>query len=423
MALKATNFFTEPEYKLQDDLILDIRDLHVSFKVKDGIMQAVRGVDLKVKKGAIVGIVGESGSGKSVCVKSIIGFNDGAKTTAKLMNFKNIDISKIKKHQWQYYRGTYVSYISQDPLFSLNPTMTIGRQVKEAIYVSCKRRYYQTKSDLKYDLQTERIDLDTYKEKLAQAKETYKAKTTKAAVHAKTLEILNFIGIDQAEKRLKAFPSEFSGGMRQRIVIAIAVATEPDLIIADEPTTALDVTIQAKALNLIKQLRDLLNITIIFISHNISLIANFCDFVYVMYAGRLVEKGLVEEIFTNPVHPYTWALMASIPEGTDKNAPLTSIPGYIPNMLSPPKGDAFAARNQFALAIDFEHQPPFFDVTETHKAATWLLHPQAPKVEMPADVKEKIAITRKALAIKMPSQPVKQPKSNGNKKTKTKSAR
>ncbi|WP_462216940.1 ABC transporter ATP-binding protein [Mycoplasmoides genitalium] len=400
MALKRSNFFVDKDQQLKDNLILDITDLHVNFKVKDGILHAVRGIDLKVERGSIVGIVGESGSGKSVSVKSIIGFNDNAQTKAKLMNFKNVDITKLKKHQWKYYRGTYVSYISQDPLFSLNPTMTIGKQVKEAIYVASKRRYFQAKSDLKFALSNKEIDKKTYKSKLKEIKQTYQQKIKPINVEKKTLEILQFIGINDAKKRLKTFPSEFSGGMRQRIVIAIAVATEPDLIIADEPTTALDVTIQAKVLTLIKQLRDLLNITIIFISHNISLIANFCDFVYVMYAGKIVEQGLVEEIFTNPLHPYTWALISSIPEQKDKNKPLTSIPGVIPNMLTPPKGDAFASRNQYALAIDFEYHPPFFEVTKTHKAATWLLHPQAPKVEPPQAVIDNITLTKKALQFK-----------------------
>lgn len=398
MALKNNVFITDENKVLKENEILRVRNLKVNFKIKDGILQAVRSVSLTVRKGQIVGIVGESGSGKSVCVKSLIGFNDGSKTSADLLNLSNVDILKIKKRSWAYIRGSYVSYIPQDPLMSLNPTKRIGDQVAEAIVISEKRKYNQAKQNLKKQKNNPAL-----KENLSSLTKNYRHSTKRSNVTKKVIEILEFIGIENVKKRLKSYPHEFSGGMRQRIAIAIAVATKPDLIIADEPTTALDVTIQAKVLNLIKKLRDEFNITIIFISHNIALVANFCDYVYVMYAGKIVEQGLTEELFLNPKHPYTWALISSIPDEDDKGGKLTSIPGTPPNLISPPKGDAFAPRNKYAVKIDFEHQPPLFEISKTHKAATWLLHPQAPVHEVPDEVKAKINASRKSFEISMMS--------------------
>lgn len=396
MALKNNVFITDENRILKENEILRVRNLKVNFKIKDGVLQAVRGVSLTVRKGQIVGIVGESGSGKSVCVKSLIGFNDGSRTSADLLNLSNVDILKIKKRSWAYIRGSYVSYIPQDPLMSLNPTKRIGDQVAEAIIISEKRKHNQAKQNLKKQKNNSAL-----KENLSSLTKNYKHSTKRSNVTKKVIEILEFIGIENVKKRLKSYPHEFSGGMRQRIAIAIAVATKPDLIIADEPTTALDVTIQAKVLNLIKKLRDEFNITIIFISHNIALVANFCDYVYVMYAGKIVEQGLTEELFLNPKHPYTWALISSIPDEDDKGGKLTSIPGTPPNLISPPKGDAFAPRNKYAVKIDFEHQPPLFEISKTHKAATWLLHPQAPVHEVPDEVKAKINASRKSFEISM----------------------
>ena len=435
MPLSVKHYINDESKLLSENQIIKVRKLKVNFKVKDGLMQAVRSVDLTVYKGQIIGIVGESGSGKSVCVKSLIGFNDGAITEAENLNLANIDLLKIKKNNWSYVRGTYVSYIPQDPLMSLNPTKTIGKQVIEAIYVSEKNRYEQRKYDLtaKFEslkeklleekkeldrlLNENQVDQQTYQEKLLEindrlTQETnefnskiseitkeYTTNTKPVNAKAKVIEILEFIGIENAESRLNAYPHEFSGGMRQRIVIAISVATRPDVIIADEPTTALDVTIQAKVLSLIKQLRDVYGITVIFISHNIALVANFCDYIYVMYAGKIVEQGLTEELFTNPMHPYTWALLASIPEGNSDKEKLEPIAGTPPNLVTPPKGDAFAARNKYAIALDFEKQPPLFKITDTHKAATWLLHPKAPKIEIPKEVQAKIKESKKSFEI------------------------
>lgn len=399
MALSSKHYIHDENKILKDNQIIKVKDLKVNFKVKDGLLQAVRGVDLTVYKGQIIGIVGESGSGKSVCVKSLIGFNDGASTEAEILNLSNLDILKIKKNNWTFVRGNFVTYIPQDPLMSLNPTKTIGKQVIEAIYVSEKRKFLQQKSDLKNAFKENKIKQEEYKALLDKAKFDYKEKVNPKNAWKKVKEILEFIGIENVESRLKSYPHEFSGGMRQRIVIAIAVATRPDVIIADEPTTALDVTVQAKVLNLIKQLREIYGITVIFISHNIALVANFCDYVYVMYAGKIVEQGLTEELFTNPLHPYTWALLASIPDSNSNNQKLEPINGTPPNLVTPPKGDAFAARNKYAIKLDFEKQPPLFEVTDTHKAATWLLHPKAPKIELPKEVADKIKDSRKAFKI------------------------
>lgn len=399
MPLSQKHLISDESKLLKDNQIIKTRNLKVNFKVKDGLLQAVRGVDLTVYKGQIIGIVGESGSGKSVCVKTLIGFNDGGNVEADNLNLSNIDLLKIKKRNWTYVRGTYVSYIPQDPLMSLNPTKTIGKQVIEAIYVSERKKYNQGKFDLKQALKENKIDQQTYKTEVEKLKTTYKTNTSSKNAWKKVIEILEFIGIENVESRLKSYPHEFSGGMRQRIVIAIAVATRPDIIIADEPTTALDVTVQAKVLDLIKQLREIYGITVIFISHNIALVANFCDYIYVMYAGKIVEQGLTEELFTNPLHPYTWALLASIPDSNANNQKLEPIAGTPPNLVTPPKGDAFAARNKYAIKLDFEKQPPLFEVTKTHRAATWLLHPKAPKIDVPKEVVEKINESKKSFKI------------------------
>lgn len=402
--LKQNCFINEEEKKLNDDLVLDIKNLSVSFKTKAGTLRAVRGVDLSIKKSQIVGLVGESGSGKSVLVKTIIGFNEGAKINADLLNLENIDLTKITKNQWIYLRGTKVAYIPQDPLMSLNPTKKISSQMIEAIKVS-EYRDLQWKIYEQTNIFNEKIALlnketDLKQIKLLKAelhaiikelKKEYRKNTSRNIVYDRMIYLLDFIGIIEPEKKIDCYPYEFSGGMRQRIAIAMAVATKPDLIIADEPTTALDVTIQAKVLDLIKKLRDQFNVSIIFISHNIALVANFCDFIYVVYAGKIIERGTRKDIFTAPAHPYTWALISSIPD-PNSNEKLYSIKGTPPNMLSPPKGDAFAPRNKYALKIDFNLDPPLFKITETHYAATWLLSPDAPRIDIPKEVRDKAAI-------------------------------
>lgn len=403
------------DYKVDEhpEFIVNMDNVNVSFKNKAGIIHAVRDVSIKVRRGQIIGIVGESGSGKSVTVKSLIGFNGKCITKADALQFKNFDLSKVNNERiWKHVRGSKIAYIPQDPLLSLNPTKRIGEQVIESILISKKRKLQQKILDLKQDfkLKTSNSNLSSsektkLKQEFVNAKKQlvndYKQSIQRKNVKKELFGVLDYIGIKNIPERIKDFPHEFSGGMRQRIVIAMAIVSEPDLIIADEPTTALDVTIQAKVLDLIKKLRDELNITVILISHNIGLVANFCDFIYVMYAGKIVEQGLIKEIFTNPRHPYTWALICSIPDSSSTQQ-LESIPGTPPNLIIPPIGDAFAPRNKYALEIDFEKQPPMFPVGNslTHKAATWLLHENSPMKNIPSEVLEKLVHAKKSLELK-----------------------
>jgi len=240
-------------------------------------------------------------------------------------------------------------------------------------------------------------DPKAQKEALAKLEEEYldKVKITKAAAKKKALEVMREVGIPMPERRYRQYPFEFSGGMRQRIVIAIALTAAPDILICDEPTTALDVTIQAQILELIKKIQAERNISCIFITHDLGVVANMADRVAVMYAGKIVEYGTSEEIFFDPRHPYTWALLSSIPD-VDSKEKLDAIPGTPPNMIYPPKGDAFALRSKYAMKIDFEKEPPMFKVSDTHYAKTWLLHPDAPKAEMPKIVSERIRIALEA---------------------------
>lgn len=394
--LKLENYVTDPKYKLKDNRVLDIRNLKVSFKNKLGYVQAVRGIDLSLRKGEIIGLVGESGSGKSVSVKSILGFNDGSVLDAECLNLNGINILSIKKNQWPFIRGTRVGYIPQDPLMALDPTKKIKNQILDAIKITQVRKYHNTIFDIENNPKLNEQEKELKKQ---EAKKNYHENIKKASMYKRMIDALKFIGINNPEDAIESYPHEFSGGMRQRIVIAITIMGEPDVIIADEPTTALDVTIQAKVIDLIKKLRDSLGISIIFISHNIALVANLCDYLYIMYAGMIVEKGTIEDIFLRPKHPYTWALITSIPDENNDDE-LVSIPGTPPNMITPPKGDAFAARNKYARKIDFEKQPPMFQVSSTHFAATWLLHPDAPKLALPIEVKNKIRIAKKSILLK-----------------------
>ncbi len=409
--LKIDRYIPDDQTTLAPNQILDIANLRVFFKNKAGLVQAVRGIDLKVNRGEIIGLVGESGSGKSVSVKSIMGFNDGSILKADTLNLNSINILDIKKKEWPFLRGTRVGYIPQDPLSSLDPTKKIKNQIIDAIKITQKRKYhnavfeinaYFDKKLTKNQISNPKYACETKEErdqKLKQVKEDYQQAITKKNIYDKMYNVLNFIGIKNIERSIEAYPHEFSGGMRQRIVIAMTIVGEPDLIIADEPTTALDVTIQAKVIDLIKKLRDNYKIAIIFISHNISLVANLCDYIYIMYAGKIVEKGTVADIFVDPKHPYTWALIGSIPD-MKSSSELTSIIGTPPNMISPPKGDAFAARNIYARKIDFEKQPPMFQVSKTHYAATWLLHKDAPPFTLPPEIKGKLDIAKRSIAIK-----------------------
>jgi len=342
--------------------ILRMRNLTVSFKTEEGIVRAVRGVDLDLYKGETVAIVGESGSGKSVTVKAIMGIlssnqviDDGSLEYTYDDNGteKTVDLLKLSKKQMtRDIKGKHIAMIFQDPMTSLDPTMQIGKQIMEGMI-----HHYKMKKD------------DAWR---------------------RAVELLDKVGITEPEKCMNEYPHQLSGGMRQRVVIAIALACDPDLLICDEPTTALDVTIQARILQLIADIQKRTGISVIFITHDLGVVAKIADYVDVMYAGRIVESGTVDDIFYDPRHPYTWGLLASMPDVNTNDTRLATIPGNPPNLLYPIKGDAFAPRNRYALNIDFEEEPPMFIINEHHKAATWLLHPDAPKTEMPQELKDKI---------------------------------
>ncbi|MGF9965175.1 ABC transporter ATP-binding protein [Bacillus rhizoplanae] len=334
--------------------LLEVKDLHVSFDTHAGEVQAVRGVSFDLKKGETIAIVGESGSGKSVTSKALMDLipkPPGRIKKGEIL-FDGRDLTKLTEKEMQQIRGKEIAMIFQDPMTSLNPTMTIGNQIMEG---------------------------------LIKHQGMNKADARKVA-----LELLDLVGIPNPEARLKQYPHQFSGGMRQRVVIAMALACNPKLLIADEPTTALDVTIQAQILELMKDIQQKTEAAIIFITHDLGVVANVADRVAVMYAGKVVEIGTVDEIFYNPKHPYTWGLLASMPSLDGEEEELYAIPGTPPDLLKPPKGDAFAARNPQALKIDFEMEPPLFKVSDTHYAATWLLHEDAPKVEPPEIVQKRI---------------------------------
>jgi oligopeptide transport system ATP-binding protein len=254
---------------------------------------------------------------------------------------------QVSEEMFHEIRGSKISMIFQDPMSSLNPIVKVGKQITEALVFKMGMPKYMAKK--------------------------------------KAIELMEQVGIPNAEKRYNSYPFQLSGGMRQRIVISIALANNAEILICDEPTTALDVTIQGQILELIEKLKKERNLSVIFITHDLGVVANVADRIAVMYAGKIVEVGKAEEVFYNPKHPYTWALLSSMPNlATSKH--LDAIHGTPPNMIFPPKGDAFAPRNKYALEIDFEEQPPFFKVSDTHYAATWLLHPDAPKVEFPEAV-------------------------------------
>ena len=339
--------------------ILSARNVHICFNLRGRVLHAIRGIDLDIRQGEVLAIVGESGSGKSVFTKSFMGLLDanGAITEGTIDYFgaddgKPIRLSDLKKEKdWLKVRGHEIAMIMQDPMTSLNPLKTIGEQIAEAV-------------ELHQHLKGR-------------------------AAREKAVEYLRDVGIADPERRFKQYPHEFSGGMRQRVVIAIAVACNPQILICDEPTTALDVTIQAQILELINRLKKARNMSVIFITHDLGVVANMADRVAVMYAGKIVEYGTAEDVFYHPAHPYTWALLSSIPD-VDSKERLEAIPGTPPNMLYPPKGDAFALRSKYALGIDFKEEPPMFEISKTHYAATWLLDERAPEAEMPAIVRTRI---------------------------------
>lgn len=348
--------------------ILDVKDLDISFQTTAGVVHAIRGVDIDLFKGETVAIVGESGSGKSVTMKAAMGIlASNATVNSGSIQFsyhhedgssESVDIlQKDKKWIRRHINGKRIAMVFQDPMTSLNPTMQIGKQIMEGMI--------------------------------------WHFKTPKKEAWEKAVELLKEVGIEDAEKRMKNYPHQLSGGMRQRVVIAIALACNPDLLICDEPTTALDVTIQAKIIELIKKVQQERGISVIYITHDLGVVAKVADYVNVMYAGKIVEKGTINEIFYDPRHPYTWGLLSAMPDLDTDDDRLYTIPGSPPNLLHEKPGDAFSPRNRYALEIDDKLDPPMFRITDTHYAATWLLDERAPKVEMPAELKTRIERMKK----------------------------
>ena len=330
------------------ETILSIENLRIHFETFAGEVQAIRGVNLKLEKGETLALVGESGSGKSVTAKSVMKLlSNNAVVKEGAIIFKGENILEKSERDMQSIRGKKIAMIFQDPMTSLDPTMKIGKQITEVI--------------IKHE------------------------KASKEEADKRAEELLELVGIPNAKGRMKQYPHQFSGGQRQRIVIAIALACNPDVLIADEPTTALDVTIQAQILELLKELQQQFQMAIIFITHDLGVVANVADRVAVMYAGKVVEVGTAEEVFYNPQHPYTWGLLRSMPT-LHTGDTLYAIPGSPPDLLDPPVGDAFALRSDVALEIDRVKEPPMFEVSPTHFAATWLLDPRAPKVPVPEEI-------------------------------------
>ena len=353
---------------MEREKVLTVRDLSITFTTTAGPVHAIRGVNLDLYRGETLAIVGESGSGKSVTVKAAMGIlakngrvdsgtieytyhhDDGTPETVDILKMKKQDIRR-------HINGKRIAMIFQDPMTSLDPTMPIGKQIMEGMI--------------------------------------WHYKTPKAEAYKKAVELLKEVGITDAEERMKNYPHQLSGGMRQRVVIAIALACDPELLICDEPTTALDVTIQAKILELIQKIQKERNISVIYITHDLGVVAKVADFVNVMYAGRIVVTGTIDEIYYEPAHPYTWGLLSAMPDLDTDDDRLYTIPGSPPNLLHPVPGDAFAPRNVYALNIDERAEPPMFKLSDTHYAATWLLDPRAPKVEMPPALEARIERMKK----------------------------
>ena len=327
--------------------VLEVKNLSVSFDTPQGEVQAVRDVSFTLQSGEVLAVVGESGCGKSALCKAVMRLLPAsARIRSGSIWACGVNITDCREREMHRLRGKLFSMVFQDPMTSLNPAMSVGEQIAEAVKV-------------------------------------HHPKITGKALHDRVLELMKLVEIDRAEERMKLYPHHFSGGMRQRSVMAIALAGNPSILFADEPTTALDVTIQAQILGLFRKIRRGLGMATVFVTHDLGVAAAAADRVAVMYAGKIVEIGTTEEIFRDPRHPYTWGLLRALPDFSRGRDTLYTIPGMPPTLLHPPVGDAFACRNLYALAIDYEEEPPLFRISDTHYAATWLLDERAPKIASP----------------------------------------
>ncbi len=343
---KLVNFDEFAERVLRKEPLLSAQDVEVTFSLRGKQLKAIRGASLDLYEGETLAIVGESGSGKSVFTKLFVGMLDkNGKITGGKIEYEGMDLTRLSPREWLKIRGSKIAMVTQDPMTSLNPLKTIGWQIQESV-------------ELHQGLKGKEAKEETYR-------------------------ILEAVGIPDPQRRYKQYPHEFSGGMRQRVVIATAVACKPQILICDEPTTALDVTIQAQILDLIRRLQKEQNMTIIYITHDLGVVANVADRVAVMYAGQIIEVGMADEVFFDPWHPYTWALLSALPQLGVKGEKLPAIDGTPPNLFNSIQGDAFAPRNRHALNIDYLEEPPMYEITATHMAKSWLRDPRAPKVNQP----------------------------------------
>ena len=336
--------------------ILDIKNLEISFETDEGRLYALRGVDLSLGEGEVLALVGESGSGKSVTSKAVLGLlPPTARIDGGEISYRGESLLEKSCAEMSRIRGGEISMVPQDPFLSLDPITKVGYQIAESV----------------------RFDSYAW------------GRAAKRLAHERALRLMREVGIPDAEHSFFEYPFRFSGGMRQRIAIAAALAPSPRVLICDEPTTALDVTIEAQILDLLERLKRERGLSMLFITHDLGVVARVADRVAVMYAGRIVEVGTVEEVFYDPRHPYTWALMSSVPEVGERE--ITAIPGSVPDMRCPPSGDAFASRNAWAMRIDHMEAPPMFDISPTHKVASWLCHPDAPSMKPPQQLRDRIA--------------------------------
>ena len=338
--------------------VLKVNDLKIRFKMPTGDVNAVRGLNFHLGKNEVLALVGESGCGKSVGVKAVMGIlpdNAAIDSGEILFDAGNgmTDLLQMKPAiRQRTINGVKIAMVFQDPMTSLNPVMTIGSQ----LITACRSHIKMSKNE----------------------------------AYAKSIELLREVGITDPERTMGQYPHQLSGGMRQRVVIAISLSGDPEVLICDEPTTALDVTTQERILMLLRNIQRAKGLSVIFITHNLGVVAKIADYVGVMYAGKIIESGTVFDIMFDPRHPYTWGLLSAVPEVSDDKGDLYSIPGTPPNLAKPIVGDAFAPRNPYALAIDYKMEPPMFKVSHSHYVASWLADPRAPKMEMPKELDERI---------------------------------